>query len=989
MSVASRDDQTPGGRHNNDFANICQIKIMPSFDEIRCSRTEYLPIVDPSQWHIPGIDGLLDRNFRLLREDTVGQIRDTVRHEIIPGANKTKPPLHRFVHRGVRLLNVGFHWLFGLYFEVDFPQPSVIVKSPVHLRQRWWEESRRLRPGDLVCLVIQKDLIVFCTVADQAMMQKRKRGLTKPQKSETASLWNNEKRASVLLKLVDSRFSNVGLILDVYSHKDPAMSLIEFPGVLLASFEPSLKALQTMKAKEDLPFPELLAPWSLNPSNSPKTWTPLYASQSGFAYNLRCLLNTDVNFYVQPGDFPTQRKQTQYLQENSTLDHGQASALIRCLNRRIGLIQGPPGTGKSYTCVALIKVLLANREEGKLGPIVCVTYTNLALDQLLEALLEHKVTSQIVRVGSQSKSEKLQEFSLSVASRWSQRTDWEKQERSTINKELRDSELKFDAIEVKRSISAGRLKLHVQQYHGRHYDQLFPQTQEDFARHDFNPPKGPAQDTFGLWMDSGSPTDAPPRSTTILEDTDVFDMSRQERVNMHGQWCRELREDVGHKIAKLVESHQLSKVGFDAIEDDMHIRFLAKAEVIGITTSGLARRYDMFQRLQCKVMICEEAGEVLEPHMLAAFLPSVKHAILIGDQQQLRPQVQSYRLSRENVQGGGRYSLDVSLFERLVSSSKVTPMSCGHMYNTLQVQRRMHPQISQLVRVTLYPNMQDISSAQHYPKIRGMRKRLYWLDHRSMEDSQEHTKKGVAQRSAAKGPLSEDGMSTSHWNKHEIEIITALVHHLVRQDYSVGEIAVLTPYLNQLQKLRQRLAKDFPIAVGDRDQNNIAHAGYVDNIRPQDLTQAKQGGLRVATVDNFQGEEAQIVLISLVRSNTQRQCGFLRTSNRINVLLSRAQHGMYIIGNSETARHVPMWAKVIDILKQGQNISKSLELMCPRHPDTVIRVSAPKDFAALSPRGGCIQRCDQPLRVIDRSMDVTINAQIHVGDPALTGAWSK
>lgn len=193
----------------------------------------------------------------------------------------------------------------------------------------------------------------------------------------------------------------------------------------------------------------------------------------------------------------------------------------------------------------------------------------------------------------------------------------------------------------------------------------------------------------------------------------------------------------------------------------------------------------------------------------------------------------------------------------------------------------------------------------------------------------------------------------------------ALVRHLVRQnEYKPGDIAVLTPYLGQLHKLRQRLTTAFAITMGDRDQDNLAQAGYMDReTKPKHIGPASLSDtLRVATVDNFQGEEAKIVVISLVRSNSQRQCGFLRTSNRINVLLSRAQHGMYIIGNSETSSHVPMWAQVIDILKQGQNIGTALELQCPRHPNTSITVSKPDDFLKLSPEGGCNQRCINRLK---------------------------
>lgn len=83
------------------------------------------------------------------------------------------------------------------------------------------------------------------------------------------------------------------------------------------------------------------------------------------------------------------------LQENSTLDNAQAVALVNSLQRSIGLIQGPPGTGKSFTGVALIKVLLANIANFKqrIGPIICVCYTNHALDQLLEDLVEQNITT--------------------------------------------------------------------------------------------------------------------------------------------------------------------------------------------------------------------------------------------------------------------------------------------------------------------------------------------------------------------------------------------------------------------------------------------------------------------------------------------------------------------------------------------------------------------------------------------------------------------
>ena len=111
--------------------------------------------------------------------------------------------------------------------------------------------------------------------------------------------------------------------------------------------------------------------------------------------------------------------------------------------------------------------------------------------------------------------------------------------------------------------------------------------------------------------------------------------------------------------------------------------------------------------------------------------------------------------------------------------------------------------------------------------------------------------------------------------------------------------------------------------------------------------------MTLATVENFQGEEAKVVVISLVRSNPDGKCGFLRTSNRINVLLSRAKHGMYIFGDSNTYIHVPMWSDIIRMLKADRNFGTKLPLQCSHHKDTTIEIGDLDDFGRLSPKAGC------------------------------------
>jgi DNA polymerase III delta prime subunit len=930
--------EPPGGRHDNDHTDIVNIAIMPTLDEIQSSRIEYLPVNDPAQWHVGGLDGLLDRNFRLLREDTIGQLRDAIHQELKgsqgPGGRMSQVRTH--VYPRAKIGQIYFDKFLGFQFKVQFPQPPRVSEMSAKDRENWWQLSKRLQPGALVCLIMNGRngrTVVFCTIVDEQVRSPKKQTVNANKESENAaSLWGDAKEASVKMTLVDTKPGMVRTILNKVLNKRD-FSVIEFPGILLAGFEPTLRALKKIKENRELPFLEILVPnGDVGPVDVPP---PLYALRPGFRFNLRCLMNNKADLYIQ-ADKPVD---IEYLQRNSTLDRAQARALVNSLQHRIGLIQGPPGTGKSYTGVALIRVLLANKKQGKtnLGPVLCVTYTNHALDQLLEALIDKGVTSQIVRIGSQSKSDQLRSLNLRHIAKDAEKTKRERQEQYRLHCEIEACEDKFSTLKINQDLLATHLIPHLQELYPHYYSGLFGKDEDGWERVQHGKPS----DAIRHWVQAGGPGDEI-RPFDVLMSLNPFQLSQKERKELYQIWTKEVIKLVHDKVTQLCSAHHIAKANFDNVRDEVDLRCLADADVIGVTTSGLARNLNMLRKLQSKVVMCEEAGEVLEAHLLTALLPSVEHAILIGDHLQLRPQVQNYELSRENPRGGEKYSLDVSLFERLVESQSA--MGLGLPFSTLETQRRMHPSIAQLVRNTLYPQIEDAELVSSYPEVVGMRRRLFWLDHREPEAD------------AANTSL----LATSHWNEYEIQMTMAVVNHLVRQGkYQSGDIAVITPYLGQLHRLRQLFSQHFTVTLGERDADQLESAGFEagETVVKTAARATLLETLRVATIDNFQGEEAKVVVISLVRSNSQNRCGFLRTSNRINVLLSRAQHGMYIIGNSGTCTHIPMWAQVIDILRQSGNIGSQLELQCPRHPDTPLLVSTPHHFLQLSPEGGCSLRC--------------------------------
>ncbi|THV96120.1 hypothetical protein D6D27_02863 [Aureobasidium pullulans] len=943
-------------RHDNDFESIEDIEIMPTSEEIQSTHAEYLPLQDPSSWHKQGIPGLLDRHFRLLREDTIGQLRDSARIELEalqgagpPRAHGSNSFLKKHTYHNALVQLPKFDPLRGLEFVVSFDQPPELLPRSRRKRQEWWTDSKRLEGDALICLLSSTQAVVFCSVCfpdDPSRRPKREDGDAPDPHNSVPS--NVEDRVRVIARPVEMSEESIGHILGTFSqtHFQGGRSLVEFPGVLLPAFLPTLKALKAISKKNDLPFSDFLAPSQAGEADEITVLPPVYARRTGFRFSLDSITQ-DKNHSFDPSGL--KRSDIENLQKASALDETQASALLSSLSRSFALIQGPPGTGKSYTGVALVKTLVSNRKTGKLGPILVVTFTNHALDQSLEHLLDQGIT-QIVRLGSRSKSERLTDLNLRKVAEKAGKTKVEKSEYGKTRGQMKDEaraitehlkEMTHDTLIIRKYLARNNV---------RHDAQLFAieVDKEGFKK----VRRGSPEDRLRAWLHGGRQIHSNLPTQAITGVDDLYDLSHVERRKLYNHWLRRAKKPVLDAIMDRVEQFEDLRSNLDNIRNELDLRVLEQAEVIGVTTSGLARNLGLLRRLPSKILLCEEAGEVLESHLLTALLPSVEHAILIGDHLQLRPHVQCYELSQESVQGR-QYALDTSLFERLVDAAGG---GVRLPFSRLDTQRRMHPSISELVRSTLYPTLSDAAYTLVHPEVTGMRKRLFWLDHQY--------------------PESHGGLqSTSHTNDYEVEMTTALVSHLIKQGtYKPEAIAVLTPYLGQLRKLRLRMQSSFEVLLDDRDVKSLQDEGLDDGgaqsrapLAPGVQKGSIASAVRIATVDNFQGEEAEVVVISLVRSNKEQKCGFLRTSNRINVLLSRAKNGMFIIGNSATTQHIPMWTEVLQLLQMNGNFGDALELACPRHIADDMRVTEPDDFIQLAPDGGSLR---SPMQSLELSFDL-------------------
>ncbi|KAF8210466.1 P-loop containing nucleoside triphosphate hydrolase protein [Mycena galopus ATCC 62051] len=457
----------------------------------------------------------------------------------------------------------------------------------------------------------------------------------------------------------------------------------------------------------------------------------------------------------------------------------------------------------------------------------------------------------------------------------------------------------------------------------------------------------------------------------LLAEGTMWSFSRRERDRLHGYWSSQVRErlhedqlldfqSLRSKHESILKKHQEGK-------DEIRRQLLSDIDIVGCTTTGAAKLTSLLKSLCPRVMLVEEAGQVLEAHILGSLVPSVEHLILIGDPLQLRPTLNNYALSMDNKRGKELFKFDMSLMERLAVN--------GLAMSQINVQRRMRPTISTLIRNALYPALQDHKLVKSYSDVRGFSKNVFFFSH-------SHRENEGGEESASK------------YNTFEVAMIKDLVLHLLRQGcYSEeGDIVVLCAYLGQLARVRDALGNEVAVIIDGRDKDNLAE--QEEELEDDDRAQVERiqvtkrvrrssfaisqvciirRQVRLRTIDNYQGEEAKVVILSTVRnagstsdsSDTFRRptIGFLTSENRTNVALSRAKEGLFILGNApQLASRSRMWREVIEQLEDVDCVGPAFPIACHRHPDEVKQVSEPGRLVLFAPDGGCLQPCNYRLK---------------------------
>ncbi len=283
-------------------------------------------------------------------------------------------------------------------------------------------------------------------------------------------------------------------------------------------------------------------------------------------------------------------------------------------------------------------------------------------------------------------------------------------------------------------------------------------------------------------------------------------------------------------------------------------RILNATPVLCATATGLdgeilgGRRFNL--------LVIDEAGQTTEPGCWPPLL-RCDRVVLAGDHCQLPPTVVSRDAAREGF--------GVSLLERLVG------LYGGRVTRRLDVQYRMNEAIMAFSSAEFYDGtlIADASVAGH---------RLCELPGVRTEEMTEAPVRFIDTAGAGYDEEREpDG--ESRLNPREAALVGRKVRALLDAGVRPEDVAVIAPYAAQVRRLRELL----PIP-----------------------------GLEIDSVDGFQGREKEAVVLSLVRSNTENEIGFLADVRRTNVALTRARRALIVVGDSATLSVLPFYRRLFE-----------------------------------------------------------------------------
>jgi hypothetical protein len=600
--------EAPGWRHSNDSHSYREISILPTSDEINSTDRPHLRTVDQ-------IDDLkltspiemlmvhVENQFRLLREDLVHDTRENV--QVALGNRKGKRIGEPITDLFLTNIYTDEKSKWGLKFTCSKDLPFFSFAFDYEDRRARLENERNyLRHGSFACLLSGSEIIAFVTIIRDVNL------LAQDPPAIAVQLGGRANIKDILFQL----------------RRCSLVSLVQINTPLFA-YEPVLRGLQMMRPSRFLFDGILLA----KPHRSRSAPGDL----------------SDINQESVP-DLVGKLTATG-TRKPVTLDDAQMEAFFCGLTQEVALIQGPPGihfrcyvkslqiysrdvgTGKSFIGALLVKAFhqLTNYR------IVVCCYTNHALDQFLEDLLGHGVPEgHMVRLGSKP-SPRTQSMGLSTQT-FNYRfglSDWETINGMRFSLDDEDNLLRRAFSGFQEPLSPSKLLDHLESKYPTYFQALsVPPSDDDMVLvGEFGRAIGSTY-LLSRWLrgqDAGVLREHP--NTLAPRAQDLWGLPLEERKVLEDTWAVQILEDQMEAILEAGESYNDFRAPINKKFQESTRQVLLSKRIIACTTTGAATFRDAIHNARPEIIIVEEAGEVLECHVLAAICRDTKQLILIGD----------------------------------------------------------------------------------------------------------------------------------------------------------------------------------------------------------------------------------------------------------------------------------------------------------------------------------------------------------------------
>jgi predicted DNA helicase len=310
------------------------------------------------------------------------------------------------------------------------------------------------------------------------------------------------------------------------------------------------------------------------------------------------------------------------------------------------------------------------------------------------------------------------------------------------------------------------------------------------------------------------------------------------------------------------------------LEIRINADLFGEARVIASTLVGADNR--LLHGMKFSTLFIDEAAQALEA---ACWIPMrrVSRVVLAGDHCQLPPTVKSIAALRAG--------LGKTLMERIVENRP-------EVVTLLQVQYRMNEQIMRFSSDWFYGG--KVESAPQI-KYRGILDWDYPIEWRSPEEPSSCTQ-----------PLSPFPQSPYH------EEFVGETFGRVNKAEAEETLTVLQQYITKIGKARM-LDENIDIGVISPYRAQVQYLRHL--FKKHEFFKPYRRLITVNTVDGFQGQERDVILISMVRSNEDGQIGFLRDLRRMNVAITRSRMKLIILGDVETLTKHPFYKKLHEYIE--------------------------------------------------------------------------